>query len=103
VSADNPDFLRITKTQGRKAQEAAIKTPLPYNDETSEMLAWFDLEVKRRGFDVADNADESIGDALADQEAAQQARKERREAEGLPDGPPWQHPGNGHDRPGNAA
>jgi hypothetical protein len=53
VSADDKDFLRICKEQGRKAQQAALDEPEPYNDETSEMLAWFSVEMKRRGFKVA--------------------------------------------------
>lgn len=50
ASADDPDFLRIIKTQGRAAQQAAMDNPAPYDDETSDMLAWFDVEAKRRGF-----------------------------------------------------
>jgi hypothetical protein len=53
VSADDKDFKRIVATQGRAAQKAAMDEPTPYNDETSEMLAWFDVEIKRRGFKVA--------------------------------------------------
>lgn len=53
VSADDPDFVRITSTMGRDAQREALDTPEAYNDETSEMLAWFDVEMKRRGFKVA--------------------------------------------------
>lgn len=50
VSADDPDFVRIMKTQGRQAQQDAIDNPVAYNDETDEMLRWFDVELKRRGF-----------------------------------------------------
>jgi hypothetical protein len=53
VAADHPDFKRIVATQGRKAQQDALENPVAYNDETSEMLAWFDVEIKRRGFKVA--------------------------------------------------
>jgi len=53
VSADDEDFRRIVKMQGRKAQEDALEIPVAYNDETSEMLSWFDVESKRRGFKVA--------------------------------------------------
>lgn len=53
VSADDPDFVRITTTQGRAAQQAALDEPQAYNDETGEMLAWFDVEMRRRGFKVA--------------------------------------------------
>jgi len=53
VSNDDKDFLRIVKTMGRKAQQEAIDNPIAYNAETEEMLAWFDVEIKRRGFKVA--------------------------------------------------
>lgn len=53
VSADDKDFLRIVKTMGRKAQDEALESPEAYNDETQEMLSWFDVEVRRRGFKVA--------------------------------------------------
>ena len=41
------------KTMGRTAQQEAIDNPIAYNAETEEMLAWFDVEIKRRGFKVA--------------------------------------------------
>lgn len=53
VSADDPDFIRITKSQARAAQQKALDNPEPYNTETSEMLRWFSVEIKRRGFKVA--------------------------------------------------
>jgi hypothetical protein len=53
VSADDKDFMRIVKTQGRAAQQAAMDKPEAHNAETEEMLAWFEVETKRRGFKVA--------------------------------------------------
>jgi hypothetical protein len=53
VSADDPDFVRITATQGRQAQIEAMANPEPFDMETEELMSWFDLEVKRRGFKVA--------------------------------------------------
>lgn len=52
-SFDDPDFIRITSTQGRAAQQDALDNPEAYNDETAEMLSWFTVEMKRRGFKVA--------------------------------------------------
>lgn len=49
-SPDDPDFVRILKTQGREQQREAMRNPQPYNDETSEVLAWFGVEMTRRGF-----------------------------------------------------
>lgn len=53
VSADNPDFLRITATGGREPQRAAMENPEPYDEETRELYGWFDVEMRRRGFKVA--------------------------------------------------
>lgn len=53
VSEDNKDFQRIIKTMGRKAQKAALDNPEYYDNETEELLSWFDAETKRRGFKVA--------------------------------------------------
>lgn len=49
VDASNEDFKRIVATGGRAAQGMAMKNPVPYNDETAELLNWFDVELKRRG------------------------------------------------------
>ena len=54
VSADDPDFVRITKTMGRKAQIKALEKPECYDEETEELLSWFEAETKRRGFKVYD-------------------------------------------------
>ena len=50
VASDNPDFKRVMAEGGRKAQVEALQNPVAYNDETSEMLAWFGVEFNRRGF-----------------------------------------------------
>lgn len=46
--ANDPDFKRIIKTGGRAAQMAALEHPVPYDDETAELLTWFDDELSRR-------------------------------------------------------
>lgn len=45
---DDPDFLRITKGQGRAAQLDAIDHPQYYDVESEELLSWFFDEVERR-------------------------------------------------------
>lgn len=50
VSEDDPDFKRIIKAGGRKAQLAAMASPASYDQETDDLLAWFGVESKRRGF-----------------------------------------------------
>lgn len=55
VDADDKDFLRIIKAGGRAAQMAGMQTPEPYDSETEELLSWYDVETKRRGFEVVKN------------------------------------------------
>lgn len=49
--ADDPEFKAICKI-GRSAQDRAIESPECYDDETQELLSWFNVEAKRRGFKV---------------------------------------------------
>jgi hypothetical protein len=53
VEPDDKDYLDIIKTGGAEAQQAALDDPAPYDDETEELLGWYDVEVKRRGLKVA--------------------------------------------------
>lgn len=53
VSADDPRLIEIMQTGGRAAQLAAMDSPEAYDDDTEELLSWFDVEVRRRGFKVA--------------------------------------------------
>jgi hypothetical protein len=53
TSDDDPDFLRIIAAGGREAQDEALANPTAYDDETEELLSWYDVEAKRRGFKVA--------------------------------------------------
>jgi hypothetical protein len=50
VDADDPQYLHIRQHGGRAAQEAAMESPQPYDRETRELLDWFGVESKRRGF-----------------------------------------------------
>jgi hypothetical protein len=50
---DDPLYLEIVKTGGRDAQKEAMDDPTPYDADTGELLAWFDVELKRRGFDTS--------------------------------------------------
>jgi len=53
VEPDDKEYLDIIKTGGAEAQQAALDDPAPYDDETEELLGWYDVEVKRRGLRVA--------------------------------------------------
>ena len=50
---DDAEFLDIVKSGGRAAQEAALADPVAYDDETEELLSWFDIEARRRGLKAA--------------------------------------------------
>ncbi|MBK3786546.1 hypothetical protein G3A43_40815 [Paraburkholderia aspalathi] len=53
LAEPDADFNRIMKTGGRKAQVAAMKNPVAYDTETEELLAWFTVELRRRGIKAA--------------------------------------------------
>lgn len=53
IANENDPELQEILREGREAQDAALADPLPYNDETSELLSWFEVESRRRGFKVA--------------------------------------------------
>jgi hypothetical protein len=46
-------FEQIVAEGGRAAQHAAMENPEAYDAETDELLGWFDVELRRRGFKVA--------------------------------------------------
>jgi hypothetical protein len=75
VSADDPDFVRIVKTQGRAAQQGGLDFPSAYNAETEELLGWFDTEVKRRGFKAKADAPAEAPAKVAKAEKAAKAPK----------------------------
>ncbi len=45
---DKKDFAQIVKEGTRQAQLKAMEEAAPYDDETRELLAWFDSELERR-------------------------------------------------------
>jgi hypothetical protein len=49
VKAQSPEWLLIAKEGGRVAQDAALQTPQLYDENTRELLDFFDSEVGRRG------------------------------------------------------
>jgi len=48
VSKDDPEFLAVIKSGGRKAQIEAIEHPTCYDDESTELLSWFTGELEQR-------------------------------------------------------
>lgn len=53
VGADDLRLLEIMAAGGRAAQLEAMDNPEAYDEDTEELLSWFDVEVRRRGFKVA--------------------------------------------------
>lgn len=49
VNEDNPVFLNLIQHAGREAQDAALLHPKPWDQQTLDLLAWYDAEVKDRG------------------------------------------------------
>lgn len=45
---DDAEFAAIIKAGGRKAQADALESPVYYNDDTAELLSWFDDERSKR-------------------------------------------------------
>lgn len=48
VDPKDADFQRIVTDGGRAAQIEALKNPVCYDDETTELLGWFENEVSKR-------------------------------------------------------
>lgn len=55
ANENDAELLSIMESGGRAAQEAAMQNPTCYDRETEEMLSWYDVEVKRRGFKAVGN------------------------------------------------
>ena len=53
TSPDDPQYLEIVRNGGKQAQVKALEDPQCYDDQTQEVLAWFDVEIRRRGLKVA--------------------------------------------------
>lgn len=48
VSPDDPRYLEIVASGGRTAQDAGLENPACYDDETTDLLAWFEDESQNR-------------------------------------------------------
>jgi hypothetical protein len=53
VEANDTEYLDIIKIGGAVAQQEALDDPESYDDETDELLSWYDVEVRRRGIKAA--------------------------------------------------
>lgn len=61
---EDPQFLEIIDTMGRATQAEAYNNPQPYDDETSEILAWYEPEMKKRGFATTGRDGEILSPAV---------------------------------------
>jgi hypothetical protein len=52
VEEGNADWKRITRDQGRKAQQAAFDSPACHDLDSEELFSWFQAELLRRERDV---------------------------------------------------
>jgi hypothetical protein len=48
-AADDPEFLAIVAEGGRAPQETFLANPIPYDEQSTELLDWFKQEVEIRG------------------------------------------------------
>lgn len=48
VKPDDPRFLAVISSGGRAPQVAAMDNPVAYDEESEEILGWFDSELTRR-------------------------------------------------------
>jgi hypothetical protein len=48
VAPNDPEYLAVIESGGRQAQQEAIEHPVAYDDETQELLSWFDHEKANR-------------------------------------------------------
>lgn len=53
VGADDSRLIELMRTGGRAQQIEAMANPEAYDEDTEELLSWFDVEVRRRGFKIA--------------------------------------------------
>lgn len=53
VAPEDPEFVDIVNTGGREAQDLALAEPEFFDDESAKLMAWFNEEITRRGFEAA--------------------------------------------------
>lgn len=53
VGDNDAEYERIVSAGRREAQDTALENPTCYDVETEELLAWWQAETRRRGFEVA--------------------------------------------------
>jgi hypothetical protein len=66
VAHDDPEFQAIVAEGARQAQHDAWLAPTPYDEETSELISWFDEELAKR---FAEKMRQDVRKSLPEHEA----------------------------------
>lgn len=53
AAPDDEVFVRLREQWGRGAQQVAMEDPEPYDDETENLMQWYQVETRRRGLKAA--------------------------------------------------
>jgi hypothetical protein len=53
TSPDDPDWLRIRKSGGREAQLEALAAPAFFDEESRQLVEWYEADVRRKGIKSA--------------------------------------------------
>lgn len=59
AAATDAEFRHIVKHGGRQAQLEAYRDPVSYDDETAEMMQWFQAAARKRDFKIAETVIEA--------------------------------------------
>lgn len=62
TTTDDPRFQHIMRTGGRQAQIEAMANPVCYDEDSEELLSWFQEEVVRRGATLASDEEDDYDD-----------------------------------------
>lgn len=74
VDQNDPTFVRLQKTAGRVAQDAALRDVTPYDGDSRDLLEWYETEIVKRGRET----EQSVS-AKAQKEADKAAKLAARE------------------------
>lgn len=61
---DDPEYLDIVKNEGRKPQLAAIKSPVCFDADSEELMAWFEAELAKREKQVPSSDVDDVGQLI---------------------------------------
>lgn len=62
VNMDDPDFQRIMRDGGRAVQDEALANPVCSDQDSEELLEWFNEELNRRGVALPNTVEDEEGE-----------------------------------------